>query len=57
MTIFDKIYALQTYLEDGATLKQQDGQWWLFDSQGNGIECGKNLINLIYNLIETKKAG
>ena len=43
---------LQERLDKGDYLKKQDGQWWLFDKDGEGIASGKNIRDLALSLIE-----
>ena len=42
---------LQTRLENGCYLSKQDGEWWLFEEDGEGICGGKNLRDILVNLI------
>jgi len=42
---------LQARLEQGAEIKQQNEQWWLFDKNGDGITYGNTVRGLIVNLI------
>lgn len=42
---------LQTRLERGEYLAKQDGLWYLFDVDGEGVVSGKNLRELLINLI------
>jgi hypothetical protein len=42
---------LQKRLEAGATIKLQDGCWWLFDKSGCGITSGTSLRLMLMNLI------
>jgi hypothetical protein len=42
---------LQVRLERGEHLAQQDNSWCLFDDEGNGQASGKNLRDLLLNLI------
>jgi len=43
----------QEQLEKGAELKKQDGKWWLFAKDGEGICCGNDIRGLMLNLIWT----
>ena len=42
---------LQVRLERGERLAKQDGLWWIFDGDGEGIVSGKNLRALLVNLM------
>ena len=42
---------LQDRLERREYLAQQDGQWHLFDSGGEGVTSGKTLRDILLNLI------
>lgn len=44
-----KIFWLQMYLEQGCTIKYQNDKWWLFAQDGNGIQSGESLYDLIQN--------
>ena len=48
----DKCFWLQMYLEQGCEIKYQDDKWWLFSREGEGIEGGDSLYNLIENMKE-----
>ena len=43
---------LQSRLERGEYLAQQDEEWWLFEESGEGIASGKTLNDLLANLID-----
>lgn len=42
---------LEIRLERGEVLAKQDGCWWLFDAEGEGVVSGETLRNLLVNLI------
>ena len=42
---------LQDRLEQGCLLAKQDGRWWLFDPEGEGITGGETLRDVLINLI------
>ena len=42
---------LQDRLEQGCRLAKQDGRWWLFDAEGEGIAGGETLRDVLVNLI------
>lgn len=42
---------LQVRLERGEYLKKQDGLWWIFDADGEGVTSGKDLRDILLNLI------
>lgn len=42
---------LQEYLLEGAHIVYQDGYWWLFDCNGEGIGYGDSLRQLLVSLI------
>lgn len=42
---------LQARLERGEYLAKQDGEWHLFDKGGEGVTSGKNLREILVNLI------
>jgi hypothetical protein len=42
---------LQIRLERGEYMVTQDGEWHLFDVEGEGVVSGKNLRELLINLI------
>lgn len=42
---------LQQRLERGEYLSKQDGKWWLFNKDGEGVICGNNIRDILLNLI------
>jgi hypothetical protein len=44
---------LETRLLDGCYIGRQDGSWWLFNADGDGICSGVTLRDLMVNLIFT----
>lgn len=42
---------LQARLERGEYLAKQDGEWHLFEPGGEGVASGKNLREILINLI------
>ena len=44
---------LQARLESGCEIKQQDGQWHLFESSGDSVTSGATVREMIINLIFT----
>ena len=45
---------LQTRLEAGGELKEQDGQWYLFDLEGESVTSGDTVREMIINLMSNK---
>ena len=45
---------LQAHLDKGAYLSYQDNEWHLFRANGEGIVSGKNIREILMNLIWTK---
>lgn len=41
---------IEACLEDGARIVKQDGEWWLFAKDGNGIKGRARLEDLILDL-------
>lgn len=48
---------LEACLEEGATLKKQDGEWWIFAKDGNGIKGRAKLEDLLLDLPPLNDAG
>ena len=51
---FDIISALdllEEHLERGEYLKKQDGLWWIFDEDGEGVTSGRTLRDILISLI------
>ena len=44
---------LQDQLEKGAEIKRQNGQWWIFNANGDGITCGDTVRQLSINILAT----
>jgi len=42
---------MQRLLTDGHCVKEQDGRWWLFRSDGEGIISGENYRGLCVNIV------
>ena len=42
---------LQARLERGEYLSKQDGLWWLFSKDGEGVTSGKDLRDVLIGLI------
>lgn len=42
---------LQEYIDQDAYILLQDGEYWLFDKNGEGIVSGANLRRLLINLM------
>lgn len=42
---------LQEYIDQDAYILLQDGEYWLFDKNGEGIVSGVNLRRLLINLM------
>jgi len=42
---------LQAHLEQGEYLRKQDGEWSLFDAEGDGVVSGKTLRDILLSLI------
>ena len=42
---------LEARMEKGEYLEKQDGRWHLFEPSGDGVVSGKNLRELLVNLI------
>lgn len=45
---------LQEKLEAGAQIAFQDGKWWLFDRNGEGIVGSDTLRNMLFELVFTE---
>jgi hypothetical protein len=41
---------IEACLEDGARIVKQDGKWWLFAKDGNGIKGRERLVDLLLDL-------
>lgn len=42
---------LQERMEGGCYLAKQDGKWWLFGPDGEGLVCGETLRDVLINLV------
>ncbi|MFM7012645.1 MAG: hypothetical protein ACKO0Z_25520 [Betaproteobacteria bacterium] len=42
---------LQEHLEAGAYIKRQDGTWWLFDRDGEGVVGADTLRAMLFELV------
>ena len=42
---------LQSRLEDGCKIKKQDGVWYLFEQNGEGVCSGETIREMLINLI------
>lgn len=52
----DGLTVLQQRLEQRCSLSFQDGQWWLFDWQGEGAASGVTIDDLVRNLSSERSA-
>jgi hypothetical protein len=49
--VIPSIALLERRLERGERLAKQDGKWWIFDEDGEGITGGGSLRDILINLI------
>jgi len=42
---------LESLLQRGCTIQEQDDRWWLFDKDGEGVISGQTLRDMCVNLV------